>query len=73
MAEKLIPGIPEETRIAILQQTRLTDDADHEEGRDAGLDSEASVLRQVIDKATARDTVEEEIKGMFHVVDDTHV
>ncbi|KAM4056946.1 ABC transporter [Hirsutella rhossiliensis] len=62
VAEKLIPGIPEETRIAILQQTRLTDDGDHDAGQDAGSAPESSVLRQVIDKATARDTVEQEIK-----------
>ncbi|CAK46523.1 uncharacterized protein An14g02750 [Aspergillus niger] len=43
IAEKLIPGIPENTKIAILQQTRLTDGAD-------GL----SVLQTVIERATSR-------------------
>ncbi|PHH91646.1 hypothetical protein CDD83_10863 [Cordyceps sp. RAO-2017] len=57
--EKLIPGIHEDTRVAILQQTRLTDDG---EGQTAATDSDPSVLQQVLDKATARDAIEQEIK-----------
>ncbi|RDA96094.1 hypothetical protein CP533_1710 [Ophiocordyceps camponoti-saundersi (nom. inval.)] len=65
IAEKLIPGIPEETRIAILQQTRLTD------GEDA-VDVHAqqtSVLRNVVNRATTRDIIEQEIKVLSHGVD----
>ncbi|PHH82483.1 hypothetical protein CDD82_5819 [Ophiocordyceps australis] len=59
IADKLIPGIPEETRVTILQQTRLTDEA-----HDAGSEQQAqmSVVQQVIDRATARDTMEQEIQ-----------
>lgn len=52
IAERLIPGIPEETRIAILQQT------------DAGAVSSGSartVLEQVIESATSKDELEKEI------------
>jgi ATPase subunit of ABC transporter with duplicated ATPase domains len=60
IAEKLIPGIPEETKVAVLQQTRLTDqDANNR----AGDGSVPTVLREVIDKATARSTIESEIKS----------
>lgn len=62
IADKLIPGIPEGTRIAILQQTKLTDDDGDENSRQARK-AEASVLQEVIDQATARDTIEQEIKG----------
>ncbi|KJK80332.1 hypothetical protein H634G_04571 [Metarhizium anisopliae BRIP 53293] len=62
IADKLIPGIPEGTRIAILQQTKLTDDDGDENSRQARK-AEASVLQEVIDRATARDTIEQEIKG----------
>lgn len=65
LAEKLIPGIPDETRVAILQQTRL-DDADDDADDDAGRGTAAtSVLRYIIDRATARDTMEHEIQGTW--------
>ena len=56
MAEKLIPGIPEGTRIAILQQSKLT-----EEDEDGKSDKTGSVLVEVVDKATAKTTVERDI------------
>ncbi|GKZ52870.1 hypothetical protein AnigIFM49718_003522 [Aspergillus niger] len=60
IAEKLIPGIPENTKIAILQQTRLTDGADGP--KPAGGDSIGlSVLQTVIERATSRSTIEQEI------------
>ncbi|PFH59468.1 hypothetical protein XA68_12277 [Ophiocordyceps unilateralis] len=66
IAEKLIPGIPEETRIAILQQTRLSDD-DDAAGTTAG--QETSILQQVVDEATTRDIIEQEIKVLSDGVD----
>ncbi|KJZ79827.1 hypothetical protein HIM_00541 [Hirsutella minnesotensis 3608] len=63
IAEKLIPGIPEDTRIAILQQTRLTDGPQSPDSSDG---PQLSVLQQVIDKATARDTIEQEIKVLSY-------
>lgn len=50
MAEKLIPGIPHATRIAILQQT---DDQD-ESGSTYGLKLEKSVLESVLGSDEAR-------------------
>ncbi|OAQ69065.1 ABC transporter [Pochonia chlamydosporia 170] len=68
IADKLIPGIPEGTRIAILQQTKLTEDDGDEKPGDKGK-SEASVLQEVIDRATARDAIEQEIKALSDGVD----
>lgn len=62
IAEKLIPGIPEETRIAILQQTKLTDEKDEHDSNPAE-SSQLSVLEQVIEKATAKHAIEQDIKG----------
>ncbi|RDA86998.1 hypothetical protein CP532_6742 [Ophiocordyceps camponoti-leonardi (nom. inval.)] len=59
IAEKLIPGIPEDTRIAILQQTRLADGDDAVDAQG----QQTSVLRDVVNKATTRDVIEQEIKG----------
>ncbi|POR38000.1 ABC transporter F family member 3 [Tolypocladium paradoxum] len=71
IAEKLIPGIPEGTRIAILQQSRLTDeDGDSGKAKDG---AEPSVLEQVVDRATARDAVEQEIKVLSDGVDASDV
>lgn len=66
IAEKLIPGIPEETRVSILQQTNASD-ANTDEfqlGTSAAGDSEGpTVLEDVIDKATAKSELEREIRG----------
>ncbi|CEF84505.1 hypothetical protein FGSG_09706 [Fusarium graminearum PH-1] len=63
IAEKLIPGIPEETRIAILQQTKLTDEKDEHDSNPTE-SSQLSVLEQVIEKATAKHAIEQDIKGL---------
>lgn len=65
IAEKLIPGIPEDTRIAILQQTRLTSDSEAESK--AKTDHDSTVLQEVVEKATMRNAVEQEIRGMSHL------
>ncbi|KAK8042713.1 ABC transporter ATP-binding protein YheS [Apiospora phragmitis] len=66
IAEKLIPGIPEETRIAILQQTEVSDAK-----ADGILPSTSSsqlnrgdrlVIEEVIEIATARSEVQTEIE-----------
>jgi len=66
IAEKLIPGIPEKTRVSILQQTNAsdanTDDVPPSEGKVDG--TGPTVLEDVIDKATARSELEQEIGGM---------
>jgi len=63
IAEKLIPGIPEKTRIAILQQSDYGDA--NMDARPAGAASAGgpTVLEDVIDKATAKSELEREIRG----------
>ncbi|TFB03151.1 hypothetical protein CCMA1212_004521 [Trichoderma ghanense] len=58
IAQKLIPGIPEGSRIALLQQTKLTE-SDEDDKKNNG---QGSVLQEVIERATARSVVEQEIK-----------
>ncbi|KAJ4418979.1 hypothetical protein N0V82_005204 [Gnomoniopsis sp. IMI 355080] len=63
IAEKLIPGIPEETRIAILQQTDAGDagtDADPIRNAESA-SSERTVLEEVIERATSKNDLEREI------------
>lgn len=50
MAEKLIPGIPHATRIAILQQT----DGEYETGGTGGLNMDKLVLESVISSDESR-------------------
>ncbi|QSZ30932.1 hypothetical protein DSL72_000491 [Monilinia vaccinii-corymbosi] len=76
IAEKLIPGIPVQTRICILQQTD-TDlrDADIIEGCEKNVESEEkkgsrlSVLEEVIDRATSRSEIQHEIDVLLKAVD----
>ncbi|KAL7922286.1 P-loop containing nucleoside triphosphate hydrolase protein [Trichoderma austrokoningii] len=65
IAEKLIPGIPEGSRIAILQQTKITEsDQDDQDNK-----GEGSVLQEVIERATARSAIEQEVKVLADGVD----
>jgi hypothetical protein len=71
IAEKLIPGIPLKSRIAILQQTERGGDDEVSEENSGGdglgkkLDElkikERSVLEEVIEKAISRDDIQREI------------
>ncbi|PSS02168.1 ABC transporter [Coniella lustricola] len=54
IAERLIPGIPEQTRIAILQQTDADDIGE-------GATTTSSVLEYVVGRATSKDVLEREI------------
>ncbi|KAF4343099.1 positive effector GCN20 [Fusarium beomiforme] len=63
IAERLIPGIPEDTRIALLQQTRLTDEK-NEDNPDARSSNKSSVLEQVIEKAMSKYAIEQDIKDL---------
>ncbi|TGO50312.1 hypothetical protein BCON_0186g00050 [Botryotinia convoluta] len=72
IAEKLIPGIPVQTRISILQQT----DADSKDvGDEGGSESEEnggsklSVLAEVIDRATSRSEIQHEVDVLSKAVD----
>ena len=63
IAEKLIPGIHEETRVSILQQTNVSDANTDEVPamKDAGGSDGPTVLEDVVDKATAKSELEQEI------------
>ncbi|TGO48683.1 hypothetical protein BOTNAR_0464g00070 [Botryotinia narcissicola] len=71
IAEKLIPGIPVQTRISILQQT----DADSKDvGDEGGSESQEnggsklSVLAEVIDRATSRSEIQHEVDVLSKAV-----
>ncbi|KAK1252804.1 hypothetical protein MKX08_003991 [Trichoderma sp. CBMAI-0020] len=68
IAQKLIPGIPEGSRIAILQQTKLTE-SDEDDKTTKDKRGEGSVLQEVIERATARSVIEQEIKVLADGVD----
>ena len=67
IAQKLIPGIPEGSRIALLQQTKLTE-TDEDDKTAKENNGRGSVLQEVIERATARSMVEQEIKSIHHSV-----
>ncbi|KAL7628112.1 hypothetical protein AAE478_002309 [Parahypoxylon ruwenzoriense] len=73
IAEKLIPGIPEETRIVILQQTNISDANTDEAPRDSVSASEegnsTAVLEEVIEKATSKQEVQQEIEVLSRGVE----
>lgn len=71
MAEKLIPGIPIQTRISILQQT-VSDGSDPVADASSALqelnvssENKFSVLEEVVDRATSRNEIQREIDGMI--------
>ncbi|CAM1511496.1 Fc.00g090090.m01.CDS01 [Cosmosporella sp. VM-42] len=61
IAQKLIPGIPEDTRVAILQQTRLVDDNEDEKSKTSNGQG-PTVLEEVIETATKKHAVEQEVR-----------
>lgn len=74
IAEKLIPGIPEETRVAILQQTDASNNAtETRESGGANSNSDGpGVLEDVIERATARQALQKEIDVLSRGVDSAH-
>ncbi|KAH6687713.1 ABC transporter [Plectosphaerella plurivora] len=66
IAEKLIPGIPEETRISILQQTDAQDtNTDQLPQDDTEAEAEGrTVLEEVIERATAKSDVEQDMGAL---------
>ncbi|KAF4631392.1 hypothetical protein G7Y89_g6740 [Cudoniella acicularis] len=74
VAQKLIPGIPLQTRISILQQTSSDDSSSPSETATAAKSesistSQLSVLEYVIDKATARNEIQHEIDVLLKAID----
>ncbi|KAK7981841.1 ABC transporter [Apiospora saccharicola] len=72
IAEKLIPGIPEETRVAILQQTEVDDSTAKETLPDISSprtkNEDRSVINDVIERATARSEVQNEIELLTNAI-----
>ncbi|KAK4080358.1 hypothetical protein Trihar35433_1463 [Trichoderma harzianum] len=68
IAQKLIPGIQEGSRIAILQQTKLTE-SDEDDKTRSEKSGQGTVLQEVIERATARSLIEQEIKVLSEGVD----
>lgn len=66
IAEKLIPGIPEETRVVLLQQTDVGGASTNESRGLSGSSAVdgSTVLEEVIERATARQAVQTEIEGL---------
>ncbi|KAL2266948.1 hypothetical protein VTJ83DRAFT_4225 [Remersonia thermophila] len=72
IAEKLIPGIPEQTRISILQQTNADHaSSDHPPASTPGAAEGPTVLEDVIDRATAKSDLEREISALSAGVNGT--
>ncbi|GKT45664.1 putative ABC transporter ATP-binding protein YheS [Colletotrichum spaethianum] len=76
IAEKLIPGIPEETRISLLQQTNVTDANSDLRPNDGSVEAGESgqgrsVLEHVIEQATAKSDVEQEIRVLSDGINST--
>ncbi|KAF8860577.1 P-loop containing nucleoside triphosphate hydrolase protein [Acephala macrosclerotiorum] len=73
VAEKLIPGIPIQTRISILQQTATDGSAESDKvkpiGAEVSAGSKLSVLEEVIDRATSRNEVQREIDVLSKAID----
>ncbi|KAA8576016.1 hypothetical protein EYC84_006179 [Monilinia fructicola] len=76
IAEKLIPGIPVQTRISILQQTdadlkKVHDVEGSEENANSGEErgSKLSILEDVIDRATSRNEIQHEINVLLKAMD----
>ncbi|KAK0704222.1 P-loop containing nucleoside triphosphate hydrolase protein [Apiosordaria backusii] len=71
ISEKLIPGIPEEVRVGILQQTGIPDDVDDDDWKDGGAETGGqTVLEEVVDRATAKGELEKDIKRLAKGVND---
>ncbi|KAI1273357.1 ABC transporter [Xylaria sp. FL0933] len=72
IAQKLIPGIPEETRIVILQQTDAGEvEAETDPEQTVSSSSDRSVLEEVIERATARHEAQREIEDLSQGVEST--
>jgi ATPase subunit of ABC transporter with duplicated ATPase domains len=78
VAEKLIPGIPYATRIALLQQTVTSDNGKNDvigsTGQDKALSDlsigpQRTALEEVIERAIARDEIQKEIDILAPAVD----
>ncbi|KAI1763467.1 P-loop containing nucleoside triphosphate hydrolase protein [Hypoxylon sp. FL1150] len=70
IAEKLIPGIPEETRIVILQQTDAGDvNTDESTASTPSKGEGRAVLEDVIERATSKQAVQQEIQVLSDGID----
>ncbi|KAI1814591.1 ABC transporter [Poronia punctata] len=75
IAQKLIPGIPDQTRIVILQQTTAEDNGDEEGDADAekrSIEKDRTVLEEVIERATARNEAQREIEVLSRGIESSN-
>ncbi|KAJ1333435.1 ATP-binding cassette subfamily F member 3 [Microdochium nivale] len=80
IAEKLIPGVPEETRVVLLQQTSGGDlevEADNKDlpaasGGNGQQQGGLNVLEEVIERATAKQQVQKDINLLSRAVESTN-
>ncbi|KAI0967604.1 ABC transporter [Xylaria arbuscula] len=77
IAQKLIPGIPEETCIVILQQTDAAEveteaEVEADPKQAVPYSSDRSVLEEVIERATARHEIQRELEGLSNGVESTN-
>ncbi|KAI0542921.1 ABC transporter [Xylaria digitata] len=72
IAQKLIPGIPEETRIVILQQTDAEDANTETVSHPSPAANSKSVLEEVIERATARHEVQRELEDLSRGIESTN-
>ncbi|OAA81153.1 ABC transporter-like protein [Akanthomyces lecanii RCEF 1005] len=68
IAEKLIPGIPEDSRIAILQQTKLQGGESKKEETPT---AKMNTRQEVIERATSRSAIEQDIQSLSDGVNST--
>lgn len=70
IAEKLIPGIPEETRVAILQQTEVDGSKAEETLPDISSsqtkNADRPVIEEVIERATEMSEVQKHIESQLY-------
>ncbi|KAI0548549.1 ABC transporter [Xylaria curta] len=75
IAQKLIPGIPEETRVVILQQTDAGDvntTTNPEQTIAPSNTSDRNVLEEVIERATARHESQRELENLSRGIESTN-
>ncbi|TVY80527.1 Protein GCN20 [Lachnellula suecica] len=69
IAQKLIPGIPIQTRISILQQTSEEESSNAATATELASGNGLSVLEEVIDRATSRNEIQREIDVLSEAID----
>ncbi|KAH9891503.1 P-loop containing nucleoside triphosphate hydrolase protein [Xylariomycetidae sp. FL2044] len=76
IAEKLVPGIPEKTRVVIMQQINtkdaIADDVEIKPTASSGNGKKLTVLEEVIERATAKQEVQQNIDILLKGIDSSN-